>query len=146
MKTYPLNKNDVSALMLEHGITPTLQRVEIAQILFAKPQHLSAENVLNMVNKTSIQVSKATVYNTLGLFAKEGLIREVIVDPTKVFYDPTTVPHHHFYNVDTGSLTDIDADTVVLERLPDLPHGTTAAGVDVIIRVRSEQKTGDNLR
>ena len=146
MKAFPLNKNDVSALMLEHGITPTLQRVEIAQILFAKPQHLSAEDLLTMVNKTSIQVSKATVYNTLGLFAKEGLIREVIVDPTKVFYDPTTVPHHHFYNVDTGSLMDIDADTVVLERLPDLPQGTTAAGVDVIIRVRSEQKAGDSLR
>jgi len=146
MKAYPLNKTDVSALMLEHGITPTLQRVEIAQILFAKPQHLSAEDVLTMVNKTSIQVSKATVYNTLGLFAKEGLIHEVIVDPTKVFYDPTTVPHHHFYNVDTGSLMDIDADTVVLGRLPDLPQGTTAAGVDVIIRVRSEQKAGDKLR
>ena len=141
MKSYPLNKNDVSELMLENGITPTLQRVEIAQILFAKPQHLSAEEVLNMVNKTSVQVSKATVYNTLGLFAKEGLIREVIVDPTKVFYDPTTVPHHHFYNVDTGTLMDIDADTVVLERLPELPEGTTAAGVDVIIRVRSETKT-----
>ena len=140
MKAYPLNKNDVSALMLEHGITPTLQRVEIAQILFAKPQHLSAEDVLTMVNKTGVQVSKATVYNTLGLFAKEGLIREVIVDPAKVFYDPTTVPHHHFYNVDTGSLMDIDAETVVLERLPELPQGTTAAGVDVIIRVRSEQK------
>ena len=146
MKSYPLNKTEVSALMLDNGITPTLQRVEIAQILFAKPQHLSAEDVLTMVNKTSIQVSKATVYNTLGLFAKEGLIREVIVDPTKVFYDPTTVPHHHFYNVDTGTLMDIDADTVVLERLPDLPQGTTAAGVDVIIRVRSEQKAGYNLR
>jgi len=143
MKSYPLNKNDVSALMLENGITPTLQRVEIAQILFAKPQHLSAEDVLNMVNKSSVQVSKATVYNTLGLFAKEGLIREVIVDPAKVFYDPTTVPHHHFYNVDTGTLTDIDADTVVLESLPKLPQGTTAAGVDVIIRVRSEPKTAE---
>jgi len=142
MKSFPLDKNDVSALMLEHGITPTLQRVEIAQILFAQPQHLSAEDVLNMVNNTAIQVSKATIYNTLGLFAKEGLIREVIVDPTKVFYDPTTVPHHHFYNVDTGTLTDIDAETVVLESLPDLPEGTTAAGVDVIIRVRSEQKAG----
>ena len=141
MKLYPLNKNDVSALMLEHRITPTLQRVEIAQILFAKPQHLSAEDVLTMVNKTAVQVSKATVYNTLGLFAKEGLIREVIVDPTKVFYDPTTVPHHHFYNVDTGSLTDIEAETVVLERIPELPQGTTAAGVDVIIRVRTESKT-----
>ena len=141
MKSYPLNKTEVSALMLDNGITPTLQRVEIAQILFAKPQHLSAEDVLTMVNKTGVQVSKATVYNTLGLFAKEGLIREVIVDPAKVFYDPTTVPHHHFYNVDTGTLTDIDAETVVLESLPELPQGTTAAGVDVIIRVRSEPKT-----
>ena len=144
MKPFPLNKSDVSALMQEHGITPTLQRVEIAQILFAKPQHLSAEEVLTLVNRTAIHVSKATVYNTLGLFAKEGLIREVIVDPSKVFYDPTTVPHHHFYNVDTGCLTDIEADTVVLERLPELPQGTTAAGVEVIIRIRSEQKNGDS--
>ena len=143
MKPFPLNKSDVSALMQEHGITPTLQRVEIGQILFAKPQHLSAEDVLTLVNKTAINVSKATVYNTLGLFAKEGLIREVIVDPSKVFYDPTTVPHHHFYNVDTGCLMDIDAETVVLERLPELPQGTTAAGVEVIIRIRSEQKNGD---
>jgi Fur family transcriptional regulator, iron response regulator len=139
MKPFPLNKSDVSALMQEHGITPTLQRVEIAQILFAKPQHLSAEDVLTMVNRTAIHVSKATVYNTLGLFAKEGIIREVIVDPSKVFYDPTTVPHHHFYNVDTGCLTDIDAGTVVLERLPELPQGTTAAEVEVIIRIRSDQ-------
>jgi len=144
MQEFPLNKDDVGTLMQEHGITPTPQRVEIAQILFAKPQHLSAEQVLTQVNETRVHVSKATVYNTLGLFARKGLIREVIVDPAKVFYDPTTVPHHHFYNVDTGSLTDIDADSVELKSLPDLPQGTTAAGVDVIIRVRSQQQSGGN--
>jgi len=137
MQVFPLNKDEVGALMTEHGITSTPQRVEIAQVLFAKAQHLSAEQVLSRVNEDRVHVSKATVYNTLGLFARKGLIREVIVDPAKVFYDPTTVPHHHFYNVDTGSLMDIDADTVELKRLPELPHGTTAAGVDVIIRVRS---------
>jgi Fur family iron response transcriptional regulator len=136
MQTFPLTKDDVSALMLEHGITPTLQRLEIAQVLFAKAQHLSAEQVLGQVNEERVHVSKATVYNTLGLFARKGLIREVIVDPAKVFYDPTTDPHHHFYNVDTGSLMDIDADAVELKRLPALPQGTTEAGVDVIIRVR----------
>lgn len=144
MQEFPLNKDDVGALMQEHGITPTPQRVEIAQILFARPQHLSAEQVLTQVNDTRVHVSKATVYNTLGLFARKGLIREVIVDPAKVFYDPTTVPHHHFYNVDTGSLTDIDADNVELKSLPELPQGTTAAGVDVIIRVRSQQQSGGN--
>ena len=137
MQTFPLNKDDVSTLMLEHGITPTPQRLEIASVLFAKPQHLSAEQVLSKVNEERVHVSKATVYNTLGLFARKGLIREVIVDPAKVFYDPTTVAHHHFYNVDTGSLMDIPADSVELKRLPELPRGTTAAGVDVIIRVRS---------
>ena len=144
MQEFPLNKDDVGALMQEHGITPTPQRVEIAQILFAKPQHLSAEQVLTQVNDTRVHVSKATVYNTLGLFARKGLIREVIVDPAKVFYDPTTVPHHHFYNVDTGSLVDIDAGSVELKNLPELPQGTTAAGVDVIIRVRSQQPSGGN--
>ena len=136
MQSFPLNKDDVGALMLEHGITPTPQRLEIAQVLFARAQHLSAEQVLSKVNEERVHVSKATVYNTLGLFARKSLIREVIVDPAKVFYDPTTEPHHHFYNMDTGSLIDIDADAVELQRLPELPQGTTAAGVDVIIRVR----------
>ena len=136
MQSFPLNKDDVGALMLEHGITPTPQRLEIAQVLFARAQHLSAEQVLSKVNEERVHVSKATVYNTLGLFARKSLIREVIVDPAKVFYDPTTEPHHHFYNMDTGSLMDIDADAVELQRLPELPQGTTAAGVDVIIRVR----------
>lgn len=142
MKAFPLGKDDVSALMAEHDITPTPQRVEIAQVLFAQPQHLSAEQVLTKVNEGGVPVSKATVYNTLGLFARKGLIREVIVDPAKVFYDSTIVPHHHFYNVDTGGLIDIDADTVELKRLPDLPEGTTAAGVNVIIRVRTQREPG----
>jgi len=133
---FPLDQIAVAALMREHGITATPQRLEIAQILFARPQHLSAEQVLSRVNEGRVHVSKATVYNTLGLFARKGLVREVIVDPAKVFYDPTTIPHHHFYNLETGILTDIEADAVELKRLPELPRGTAAVGVDVIIRVR----------
>lgn len=53
--------------------------------------------------------SKATVYNTLNLFRDRGLIREVIVDPKRVFYDPNTEPHQHLYSVDTGEITDIAA-------------------------------------
>lgn len=131
-----MDKEQVAALLRQHGISPTQQRVEIASLLFARPQHLSAEQVLNMVNDDQPAVSKATVYNTLGLFARKGLIREVIVDPTRVFYDPTTVPHHHFYNVDTGTLMDIPAESVTLGALPPTPPDTVAEGVDVIIRLR----------
>ncbi|MEO7557759.1 MAG: Fur family transcriptional regulator [Gammaproteobacteria bacterium] len=133
-----LTQSDVVALLRAHRITPTQQRVEIAQILFAKPQHLSAEQVLGMANERQPVVSKATIYNTLGLFAEQGLIREVIVDPSKVFYDSNVLSHHHFYNVDTGTLTDIESDHIAIGALPNLPEGTVAAGIDVIIRVRND--------
>lgn len=137
MTSKPLSKSEVVCLLQEHGITPTQQRVEIAQVLFAKPQHLSADQVLSMVNREHTLVSKATVYNTLGLFARTGLIREIIVDPNRVFYDPTTHEHHHFYNVDTGTLTDVESSELSISQLPPLPEGTVAEGVDIIIRVRN---------
>ena len=117
------------------GITPTQQRLDIAAILFAKPQHLSAEQVLELVNADTATVSKATVYNTLGLFADKGLINEVIVDPAKIFYDSNTQAHYHFYHVDTGKLEDIPVSAVALDQLPELPPGTHQERVDIIIRV-----------
>ncbi len=132
-----LNKEKVAELLQSRGITPTQQRVEIGAILFSRPQHLSAERVLQLVNQGSAQVSKATVYNTLGLFAEKGLVREVIVDPTKVFYDSNTHPHHHVYDVTTGQLSDIGADEVAVSRLPELPEDMTVEAVEVVVRVRS---------
>lgn len=118
------------------NIQPTQQRLEIAQLLLAQPQHMSAEQVLAAVNTKGNVVSKATVYNTLGLFAAKGLVREVIVDPNRVFYDSNIDSHHHFYNVDTGELTDIQAGEVGINNLPALPPGTEPDSVEVIIRVR----------
>ena len=127
---------DIAEQLREVGITPTQQRVQIAEILFARPQHLSADQILAVVNSNGPIASKATIYNTLGLFARKGLVREVIVDPSKVFYDSNTGEHHHFYNVDSGELTDIDAREVMISNLPDLPANTQPAGVDIIFRIR----------
>ena len=82
---------------------------------------------------------EATVYNTLNLFLEKKLIREVIVDPSKVFYDPNTQPHHHIYNVDTGELADIDAAPIEVHGLPALPEGVVTEGVDIIVRVSSRR-------
>jgi len=127
---------EVVRILTNLGISPTPQRMEIATALLSKPQHLSAEQVLHIVNQTSNVVSKATMYNTLGLFARKGLVREVIVDPNKVFYDSNTGHHHHFYNVVTGELADVDAAQLDIAKLPLPPHGTICEGIDVIIRVR----------
>lgn len=118
------------------GILPTPQRLKIAEILLAKPQHLSAEQILDRLRRSGSSVSKATVYNTLNLFGECGLIKELSVDPERRYYDSSTVPHHHFYNVDTGEFTDIDADNVTFSSLPALPEGTEREGVEVLIKVR----------
>jgi Fur family iron response transcriptional regulator len=139
MDTYERTRDEVIARLEAHQILATPQRVEIARVILHRRQHLSADQVLARVKQLGQRVSKATIYNTLGLFAEKGLIREVIVDATKVFYDSNTDPHHHFYNVDTGALTDFEAEQIAITSLPELPAGTEAAGVDVVVRLRNQR-------
>jgi Fur family iron response transcriptional regulator len=124
----------------KHGIMPTPQRVEIAGILLERPQHLSAEHIIERLRAGGSSVSKATVYNTLNLFSERGLIKEVMVDPVRKFYDSTTHPHHHFYNVDSGELSDIPDEQVCFQDLPELPEGTERESVEVLIKVRDRAK------
>ncbi len=129
---------ELAELLREHGINPTSQRLEIARELFAHGDHVSAEEVFGRVNSGesfSGRVSKATVYNTLGIFADKGLIRQVIADPTRVFYDPNTAPHHHVYDIDTNTLTDVASSDMQIQGMPVLPEGTKLEGVDIIVRV-----------
>lgn len=130
------NHARTARLLRAHGITPTAQRVEIAEILLRVPQHLCAEQILEELSGRQ-QVSKATVYNSLKLFAERGLIREVNVHSERLIYDSNVRPHHHFYNQDTGELTDISPEAVELTGMPDAPAGTVAEGVEVVIRVRN---------
>ncbi len=124
------------SLFDQFGILPTPQRVEIATILLQRPQHMSAEHIIDKLKNSGSKVSKATVYNSLNLFSKRGLVREVMVDPVRKFYDSTTHSHHHFYNVDSGELSDIPDELVCFQDLPELPKGTERESIEVLIKVR----------
>jgi len=130
---------DVLEKLEDCGILPTQQRLEIAGILLEKPQHLAADQIIEMLRSNGRRVSKATVYNTLKLFSERGLVRELHVDATRKFYDSTTHAHHHFYHVDSGELLDIPEDQVEILSLPPLPQGTEEAGIEVLIRVRDRR-------
>jgi Fur family iron response transcriptional regulator len=130
------DRSEIKRRLRASEITPTHQRVLIAEALFEKPQHVSAEQVLAMVNKDHEEVSKATIYNTLGLFAQKGLINEVIIEASKVFYDTNLEKHHHLYHTDTGVLEDISSSEIKIEKLPEPPEGTVLEDVDIIIRLR----------
>src|SRR5882672_12563340 len=134
------DRDDIGQLLVARGVLPTAQRVDVALVILGKPQHLSAEQIIAGIRAMGSRVSKATVYNTLNLFCERGLLRTVEVDPTRQYYDSTIEAHHHFYNVDTGELTDIPVGTVTLNVNTALPPGTKQAGVDVVIRVRSDRR------
>ena len=136
----PLNGPALETHLKKHGVIPTPQRLEIAEVLFRRPQHMSADQILAAVNRGEAnKVSKATIYNTLKLFSDKGLVREVIVDPARVFYDSTTGSHHHIYNVDSGELQDIPSHEVAFSKLPALPEGMQPDGIEVIMRVRKRR-------
>lgn len=124
--------------LTRYNITPTKQRVEIGLCLFDRDQHVTADQLQERVNKSGGEASKATIYNTLGLFAQKGLLREVVIDPGKLVYDTNISTHHHIYNLDSGELQDVSASEVGLNRFPQLDQNLQVEDVDIIIRVRNK--------
>jgi Fur family iron response transcriptional regulator len=121
------------------GLRPTRQRLALARLLFdASDRHVTAEQLHGEALAESIPVSLATVYNTLHQFTEGGLLREVVVEPGRSYFDTNIDDHHHFFCESTGMLQDIPGTAVVVGDLPHAPAGTEISRVDVIIRVRRQ--------
>ena len=132
--------NSISEFLSEHRIKPTRQRVAIATQMFEKEQHLSADVILERVNNdvSTATVSKATVYNTLKLFVKEGILKEVALDPQRIIFDTNTHQHHHIHNVGTGEIRDITPLSIDVSNVDGINSNENVAGIDLIIKVLKE--------
>jgi Fur family iron response transcriptional regulator len=130
------DRKRIQSLLATRGIQPTAQRIRIAELLFSREQHLTADQVIQALGRDGTHVSKATVYNTLNLFAAKGLLRSLQVDPVRGLFDSNTAPHHHFHVEDTGELIDVPPGAVQFSKLPASPPGTEPVGVAVVFRVR----------
>ena len=146
MKNVTDNRNHMKAMkksafktLSSLNIKPTSQRLDIAEIMFCKDQHLSAEDIITILNNSDSSISRATVYNTLNLFADKGLVRRVVIDSSKIYYDSKTTPHSHYFNVDTGEISDFEFEDVKISPLPKLPEHTVQDSVDVIVRVKNSK-------
>jgi Fur family iron response transcriptional regulator len=123
------------------GIRVTDQRLQIASILLSAPQHLSAEQIAEALRSGGARVSKATVYNTLNLFAARGLIRQLSVDGSCAWFDSNVEPHYHFHDEHSGALSDVALRDVQFSRLPAPPAGMEVAGIDLVIRLRRRKES-----
>lgn len=121
------------------GLRPTRQRIALARLLFgAGDRHVTAEQLHGDAAAAAIPVSLATVYNTLHQFTDAGLLREVVVEPGRSYFDTNIDDHHHFFWEPSGILQDIPGESVVVSGLPRPPEGTEIRRVEVIVRVRCE--------
>ena len=119
------------------GLRPTRQRLALANLLFSgADRHVTAECLHKEALAKKIRVSLATVYNTLHQFTDAGMLREVVVDASRSYFDTNTRHHHHFYREDDQRLLDIPGDYVVLKKLPSPPACTAISQIDVVVRIR----------
>jgi Fur family transcriptional regulator, iron response regulator len=123
------------------GLRPTRQRLALVRLLLENgDRHITAEQLHGEAAAADIRVSLATVYNTLHQFTEAGLLREVVVEPGRSYFDTNTTDHHHFFCEATSKLQDIPGQNVVVSGFPLPPLGTEICRVDVIIRVRPENR------
>jgi Fur family transcriptional regulator, iron response regulator len=123
------------------GLRPTRQRLALARLLFENcDRHVTAEQLHGEAASAAIPVSLATVYNTLHQFTEAGLLREVVVEPGRSYFDTNNADHHHFFCEANGLLQDIPAREVTVSGLPLAPDGTEIRRVDVIVRIAPQHR------
>lgn len=130
----------LAARLRSHGMRPTRQRLELARLMFgAGDRHLSAESLHAEAVAAGVDVSLATVYNTLNQFTAAGLLREVAIEGHKACFDTNTSNHFHYYLEPEGRLIDIPTDELDVVGLPDAPDGMAVTRIDVIVRLERKR-------
>ena len=134
-----LTTSEIAKLFDKAELRQTRQRTQIAKMLFqAENRHFTAEQLHKETRTGSGTISLATIYNTLHQFRTAGLLRQVIVEPGKVYFDTNTEPHHHFYIEDDGELLDVERSEIEISTLPEIPKDCAIQETDVIIRLRKK--------
>ena len=129
---------DLAERLRSVGLRLTRPRLALAHLLFdGNDRHVTAEQLHGEATAGSIPVSLATVYNVLHQFTAAGLMREVVVEPGRSYFDTNIDDHHHFFCEASGVLQDISGRDVTVSGIPVPPAGTEISCVEVIVRVRT---------
>ena len=122
----------------ELNVTPTKQRVDLAKLIFSKKQHFTAADLISIADRKNLNISMATIYNTLSLLETKGMLKTINIENDLKFYDTNLENHHHLYNTTMSTLTDIDHDQVVFSDFPDLPKNLQIESTEVLIKVKNK--------
>ena len=122
----------------KNDITPTKQRVELAELIFRENQHFTAADLIEIASESGLEVSQATIYNTLCLFERKNILKTIDLQNNCKFYDTNLTPHHHVYNTSTNLLTDIREEEINFSKLPNIPKSLVIEKTEVLIKVKNK--------
>jgi Fe2+ or Zn2+ uptake regulation protein len=128
-------ERDLGRELRERGIQTSAQRMAVAEYVLRTDAHPSADQVWVRVRARFPHISRATVYNTLNLFVRKGLLRQLVIAEGKVVFDPHVAPHHHFVDELTGAILDVPWEAVEVRRLEEL-KGLEVRDYQVVMRGR----------
>lgn len=131
-------ENKYATIYRELNVTPTKQRVDLAKLIFSKKQHFTAADLISVADKKNLNISMATIYNTLSLLETKGMLKTINIENDLKFYDTNLDNHHHLYNTTMSTLTDIDHDQVVFSDFPELPKNLQIESTEVLIKVKNK--------
>ena len=135
-----MKKIDILKKLRSSGLRPTKQRVEIAKFLFEREKtfHFTVESLNKLLTKRlTSKIALATIYNTVHAFKAAGHLSEVEVRGNKTYFDTNVLNHHHFYDSETAELIDIDANDIIIQKIPKAPNGKKIKNVEVFINLKN---------
>ena len=135
-----MKKLDIFDKLRSSGLRPTKQRVEIAKFLFERENtfHFTVESLNKLLaKKTASKFALATIYNTVHAFKEAGHLSQVEIKGKKTYFDTNISKHHHFYDSETSELIDINANEVVIQKIPKAPNGKKIKNIEVFISLKN---------
>ena len=122
------------------GLRPTKQRLEICKLLFDRKKtfHFSIIKLAETIKKESkIKISLATLYNTVHSFKKKGYLKEISINSEKSYFDTNTSNHHHFLDVNTNELIDLEKNDVDKIRIKKNLPGKKIKSIEVLVKIEN---------
>ncbi len=103
------------------GMRMTAQRVLIADTLEQSIDHPDVDEIYKRANEKDPTISIATVYRTLGIFEKAGLVHKVSIGDSRAHYEVARDDHEHLVDVENGQIHEFKNDelTELLSNIAD---------------------------
>ena len=130
---------ETAELLRDKGIQPSAQRVAVSAYVLATHDHPTAEEVFARVRKKFPMLSRATVYNTLNLLLRKGLLRQFVLGGGRLVFDANVSDHHHFIETGSGKIHDVPWESLRVENVERLSE-FEVADYHVVLRGRRKKK------